>query len=195
MPQTATLPKTEMQTTEYKVAGKKKAALIIAFRNFRDEEYFVPKRVLEQARIEVSTASDSLGTAIGSLGGDTNVDILINKLTVDDFDAILFVGGSGALEHLDNEKSYQIAKETVKKNKILGAICVSPVILAKAGILQDKKATVWSSPLDKSSVKTLENQGAIYEAKSVVVDGKIITANGPAAAQEFGEKIAELLTL
>jgi len=27
----------------------------------------------------------------------------------------------------------------------------------------------------------------------VVVDGKIITANGPMAAKKFGEKIAELL--
>ena len=173
----------------------KKAVFIIAFRDFRDEEYFVPKNVLEQAGIEVSTASDNLGVAIGSLGGEANVDILINNLTTDNFDAILFIGGSGALKHLDNQKSYKASQEAIKKNKVLGAICISPVILAKAGILQNKKATVWSSPLDKSTVRILENNGAIYEDKNVVVDGKIITANGPEAIQEFGKKIVELLSV
>jgi protease I len=40
----------------------------------------------------------------------------------------------------------------------------------------------------------LEDNGAIYEDKPVVIDGKIVTGNGPDAAQEFGETIKELLT-
>lgn len=171
----------------------KKIAMIIAFRDFKDEEYLIPKEVLENAGVETITASDGSGTAIGAGGGEASVDILIEDLNIEDFDAIVFIGGPGALSHLDNEKSYEIAKEAIKKDKILGAICISPTILAKAGVLQGKKATVWSSPLDRSPVKTLENNGALYEDKKVVVDGKIVTANGPAAAQEFGEKLVDLL--
>jgi protease I len=176
-----------------KIKGKK-AVVIIAFRDFRDAEYFVPKEILEKAGVEVKTASNKMGTAIGADGGDTEVDLLISEISVSDFDAVIFVGGPGALENLDNEDSYKVAKEAIEKNKILASICISPVILAKAGVLEGKKATVWHSPLDKSGIKILEENGAIFENKSVVIDGNIITANGPGAAQDFGKTIVEALT-
>jgi putative intracellular protease/amidase len=48
--------------------------------------------------------------------------------------------------------------------------------------------------LDKAAIKILEDYGAVYQDTLVVVDEKIITANGPAAAQEFAKKLIELLT-
>jgi len=172
----------------------KSIVMIIAFRNFRDSEYFVPKEILEAAGAEVKTASNKKGTAIGADGGDTEVDLLVSEINSVDFDAVIFVGGPGALDALDNEDSYELARETVSQDKVLASICISPVILAKAGVLKGKKATVWSSALDRSPVKTLQNYGAIYQDQLVVVDGKIITANGPGAAEEFGEAIVKLLT-
>ena len=172
----------------------KKIAMIIAFRNFRDAEYFLPKEILEKAGAKITTVATKMGTAIGADGGDTEVDLVVENLNVADFDAIVFIGGPGALDYLDNENSYRVVRETVEKDKILGSICISPVILAKAGVLSGKRATVWSSPLDRSPVKILKENGAIYEDKDVVVDGKIVTANGPEAAQEFGQKLIEGLT-
>jgi protease I len=174
---------------------EKKVAFIIAFRDFRDAEYFVPKEILEKAGVEVKTFSNKMGLAIGADGGEVKVDFLISQLNPKDFDAVLFIGGPGALENLDNEQSYQIAMETISNNKILAAICISPVILAKAGVLSGKKATVWSSPLDKEGVKILKENGAIYSDENVVQDGKIITANGPGAAKDFGNKILNILSL
>lgn len=171
----------------------KKAVLVIAFQNFRDEEYFLPKKILEKAGVAVKTASNQTGQAQGAGGGETPVDLLIENLNPADFDVIVFIGGAGCLENLDNENSYQVIKETVAQNKILASICISPVILAKAGVLAGKKATVWSSALDQSPIKTLTENGAIYEVKAVVEDGKIITANGPAAAEEFGQAILRAL--
>lgn len=171
----------------------KKAVMIIAFRDFRDPEYFIPKEILEKAGVEVKTASNRMGTAIGAEGGDTKVDFLVSEINVSDFDAIIFVGGPGCLEALDNEDSYKVAREAAENNKILAAICISPVILAKAGVLKEKKATVWTDPLG-SQAKILRENGTIYEKRPVVVDEKIITANGPAAAEEFGETIVEVLT-
>ena len=172
----------------------KKIAMIIAFRDFRDAEYFLPKEILEGAGAKITTVSTKIGTAIGADGGDTQIDLLVENLNPADFDAIVFIGGPGALDYLDNENSYRVVRETVEKDKILGSICISPVILAKAGVLSGKRATVWSSPLDRSPVKILKENGAIYEDKDVVVDGKIVTANGPEAAQEFGQKLIEGLT-
>ena len=172
----------------------KKIVIITAFRDFRDEEYFVPKEILEEAGAEVKTASNQKGTAIGADGGEVEVDLLVSEINPVDFDAVVFIGGPGCLTNLDNEDSYKVAQETVSQNKVLASICISPVILAKAGVLEEKKVTVWSSLLDKSPIKILEDNGAIFENKPVVIDGKIITGNGPDAAEEFGEKIKELLT-
>ena len=175
------------------IQTNKKIVMVIAFRDFRDEEYFEPKEIFEKVGIEVKTASDQKGKAIGAGGGETEVDLLVSEVNPAEFDAIVFVGGPGCLKHLDNENSYNLARETISEGKTLAAICISPVILAKAGVLKDKKATVWSSPLDKKPIEILKENGAIYEEKAVVVDENIVTANGPAAAQEFGQTILNLL--
>lgn len=171
----------------------KKAVMIIAFEDFRDQEYFVPKEILEEGGIEVKTASTKKGQAFGADGGDTTVNLTLEEVKSSDFDAVVFVGGPGCLEHLDNEKSYRIARETQDKNKILAAICISPIILAKAGVLDGKKATIWASSLDRGPIKILKENGAEFIDEKMVQDGNIITANGPAAAQEFGKKILENL--
>ena len=190
----------------------KKVAMIIAFRDFRDEEYFVPKETLKKAGVEIKTASNKMGRAIGADGGDVEVDLLVSEINptefadlqsksshdsiqnISSFDAVVFIGGPGCLKYLDNENSYRVIRETVSQNKVLGSICISPVILAKAGILQGIKATVWSSPMDRSSVRILQDNGAVYQDMAVVIDRKIVTANGPAAAKKFGEAIGQVLT-
>ena len=174
------------------LAGKK-AVFIIAFNNFKDEEYFTPKEILENAGGNVKTASNKMGRAVGADGKDTQVDLLLENLNPADFDAIVFIGGAGCLENLDNEKSYRVARETVFQNRVLASICISPVILAKAGVLRGKKATVWSSAQDQSPVNALSEGGAVYEAKLVVQDGNIITATGPAAINEFTDTILNSL--
>ncbi len=171
----------------------KRAAIAVAFSDFREEEYFAPKEILVKAGVKITTVSNKIGLAFGVSGGDAEVDLLLENLNPADFDAVVFIGGPGCLKNLDNENSYRIIKETVSQNKILAAICVSPVILAKAGVLRGKKAAAWSSVLDKSAIKILKENGAFYEAKPVVSDGKIITANGPAAAEEFGREILKFL--
>jgi len=171
-----------------------KIAIVIAFRNFRDEEYFIPKEVFEKAGAKVTTFSTAVGTAIGVNGGEAEVEKTLDEFNTSDFDAVVFVGGAGARNLIDNQEAHHIAQEMVKADKVLAAICVAPTILARAGVLFGKKATVWSSPMDKSAVKILKEEGALYEEGPVVVDGKIITANGPAAAKEFGELILKLLT-
>ena len=170
-----------------------KIAIIIAFRDFRDEEYFIPKEVLESTGAEIKTVSTEKGIAIGSQGGEANVDIVLSEIKVSDFDAVVFIGGPGAPKYLDNEISYKISQDVVSQGKVLAAICISPTILAKAGVLSGKNATVWSSPLDKSAIKILEQNSVIYQKDSVVVDGKIVTANGPSVAEEFGKAIVSLL--
>lgn len=167
----------------------KKALFIIAFLNFRDEEFFVPKEILEKAGWEIKVASWKKGQAKGADGGEVKVDYLAEEVKVEDFDLLVFVGGPGMAENLDNHSFQELARKAQEKGKIISAICIAPALLAKAGILKGKKATVWSSPLHHEPIKILEENGAIYQNQAVVVDGKIITANGPSSAKEFAEKI------
>jgi protease I len=172
----------------------KKIAVLIAFRDFRDIEYFIPCQVLKKAGARLSIVSTSLGQAIGTEGGNVKVDFLLENLNVDDFDAFLFVGGPGSIKYLDNDQSYVIAREAASKKKVIAAICIAPVILARAGILEGKRATVWTSPMDKSGVKILESNKASYVNQPVVVDEGIITADGPNSAGDFARKVIEVLT-
>lgn len=172
----------------------KKVLFVLASEDFRDSEYFVPAEILKDAGHKIFVASDleTGQTAFGADGGEVPVDSNISDANPADFDLLVFVGGPGALKHLDNEISYSLARKTIEAGKLLAAICISPVILAKAGALKDKKATVWSGPENRSTIKTLEENGARYVDNSVVVD-KIITANGPKSAEEFGNVLKELL--
>ncbi|MCR4323296.1 MAG: DJ-1/PfpI family protein [Candidatus Azambacteria bacterium] len=168
---------------------------VVAKKGFRDEEYFIPKEVLITAGHIIMTASNgSAGEiAVGSQGGEAHIDTHITDIRVAEFDAVIFAGGPGAVENLDNEESYQLIRETVAANKLLGAICIAPTILAKAGALQGKNATVWTSFTDKDPIAILETNGAMYTDAPVVEDGNSITANSPKAAHAFGEALAARL--
>ncbi|MGB9612838.1 MAG: DJ-1/PfpI family protein [Candidatus Margulisiibacteriota bacterium] len=165
----------------------KKVLMIIAFEGFRDEEYQQPKTVLEKAGVEVTTASSKLGTATGKLGMKAKVDITLDQVKVSGYDAVLFIGGPGCYNYYDDPTCHKIAQETVKEGKILGAICAAPGILAQAGVLKGKKATMFADD------GTLAKGGAIYTGKGVEIDGKIITATGPSTAKAFGEAILKAL--
>ncbi|MEW5760952.1 MAG: DJ-1/PfpI family protein, partial [Candidatus Thermoplasmatota archaeon] len=113
----------------------------------------------------------------------------VEDIKIEDYDGIIFVGGSGAESYFSNKKALEIAKEGYEKNKVVGAICIAPAILANAGILKAKKATVWNGKYKE----ILKKGGAIYTGEPVTIDGKIVTANGPQSASSFGKKIVEVL--
>lgn len=163
--------------------------MIIAGKNFRDEEYFVPFEIFQREGAKVFTASSVKGEIIGVEGGEARAALTLREVKAGDFDAFVFVGGSGAAEYFDDNEAHRIAQEAVEFHKILGAICIAPVILARAGILKGKKATVWSSILDKTGKKELKEAGCNIEDKNIVIDGKIITADGPSSAEEFAKTI------
>ena len=175
------------------ISGKK-IAIVIAFREFRDVEYFIPRNVLAGAGAQIVTISTQKGIAIGADGGEAQVNLTASEVKIEDFDAAVFIGGSGMGKDLDNGDFQKIAKDAVATNKVLGAICIASALLAKAGVLAGKQATVWSGPLDKSPIRMLTEGGAKYLAEDVVVDGKIVTAVGPLAAKKFGEALIEALT-
>jgi protease I len=185
--------KQEIQIPKEEVAGEKtlagkKIVMVIAPQNFRDEELLEPKRILTEKGADVTVACASLETAKGMLGAEVKPDMLSSEIKPEDWDAIILIGGTGASHYWDDSSIHSVLNEAVKQDKIVGAICIAPVTLANAGILSGKKATVFSSEMQK-----LTNKGAECTGKDVERDGKIITASGPQAAKEFGNAIAQAL--
>jgi len=167
----------------------KKALMVVAPQDFRDEEYFDTKRVLENSGVTVITASRNVREASGMLGGKARVDVNLSDVDAEGFDAVVFVGGGGAQVYFNDSRAQQIAVSAYEKGKIVAAICLAPVILANAGILQGKRATCF----DGVYASQLEAGGAEYTGEEVTRDENIITANGPAAAKDFGSEIARAM--
>ena len=164
----------------------KRALLIIPRSKFRDEELFETRRELQNAGVQTVIASSRLGLIKGVPEGRAEALLLLKDVVVDDFDAVVFIGGRGAREYFDSRIAFGIAREAADKGKVLAAICIAPTILARAGILQGVRATGFSS-----EEKRLKKGGAVFTAAPVERDGQIITANGPEAATQFGRTVAQ----
>ena len=168
--------------------SEKKVLFIIAPTDFADAEYLYPREILEEEGINVSVASRSLDEARGMYGARVDPDLLLSEVKVDEYDGIIFIGGIGVRLYWNDEEALRICQEAVGEGKILAAICMAPVVLAYAEVLEGVKATVWSYEKDR-----LVEKGAIYTGTRIEVDGKIITGNGPWAARDFGNEILEAL--
>ncbi|MCK5177715.1 MAG: DJ-1/PfpI family protein [Candidatus Aenigmarchaeota archaeon] len=156
--------------------------MIIAPSDFRDEELFETKKIFEENAYTVEVTSSQKGIIKGVRGREQNIEKEISEINLGDYNAIVFVGGTGVEKHklYENQEYKELAKVSHAFNKTIGAICIAPKILAGANLLAGQRATVFSS-----GKEYLNSKGAIYVKKDVVVDKKIITGNGPDAVDEF----------
>jgi len=167
----------------------KRVLMVVAHETFRDEEYEKPRRVLESGGVEVTVASSSLGEATGRFGLKAPIDILVKEAVEADYDAIIYVGGGGAREFFDDPAAHKLARDFNSAGKVIAAICIGPHTPAAAGVLVGKRATCFPSEKD-----ALTRYGAEYTGAPVEVDGNVITADGPEAAEEFGKAVLGAIT-
>jgi len=168
--------------------GPPTALLIIASRDFQDQEYFETKRILDSGGIRTVTASTRKGNIRGMRGRQAHAEILLNEVNVRDYAAIVFIGGSGAREYFHNNTALDIARQAAQNQKILAAICIAPTILANANLLRGLEVTGFPSERTK-----LKKAGAQYTGSFVERTGLVITARGPEAAEAFGQAILKTL--
>jgi len=83
---------------------------VVAFKDFRDEEFFEPKEILEKAGFQIDVASTEKGTAVGVNGGEAEVNFAVEEVNVDDYQAIVFVGGPGASRNIENQRFHHLAQ-------------------------------------------------------------------------------------
>lgn len=162
--------------------------MVVAPAEFRDEEYTVPRRVLEDAGHHISVASVHAGPILGRFGTRAQSDLALCDADASDFGCVVFVGGGGSQVFFDDSCAHHIAHSIYDQGGLVCAICIAPTTLARAGMLKGVRATAFSSALP-----ALAEGGAVVVKEGVVVDGRIVTADGPESAEEFGRCIVELL--
>lgn len=171
----------------YAQAGKK-AVFVIAEKNFQDDEFSKPRGILTAAGISVTVASTTLKEAKGTNGARVKPDVLLKDVKAAEYDAVVFIGGPGAQQYLDDHVAHALAGDAVAQKKIVGAICLAPVILANAGLLTGKKATCFPTLSEE-----MRQSFVAYTGKPVEKEGSIITADGPQSAAEFGKELVTAL--
>lgn len=169
----------------------KRILYIISQQNFRDEEYLVPKEILNKQGAKITTASITREEAKGMLGVKVLPDISVREANPNNFDALIIAGGIGSPRLADYPEVLSLIRRFNEQNKPIAAICLAGYILAKAGILNGKTATVY--PADFVVAEYRRNR-VNYSREHIVVDGNIITADGPEVAKEFGEEIVKVLS-
>jgi enhancing lycopene biosynthesis protein 2 len=111
----------------------------------------------------------------------------LTQLKVIDYDAVIFPGGFGAAKNLSNYafngKNFEVIPEVIRvvqefwqAKKPIGALCISPVIIAK--VIHNAKVTIGNN---SATINDLNSIGAIHKETThgeIVTDtnNKIITS-------------------
>jgi 4-methyl-5(b-hydroxyethyl)-thiazole monophosphate biosynthesis len=140
--------------------------------------------ILRRAGINVTTAGLQ-GTIVRSVRGVKLItDMKMDDVNVDKFDGLILVGGDPGWKNLSMSRRVMDAVQKYHgSKKTLAAICAAPCILAKAGVLADKRATIYPG---------MERELPRPRSEKVIADGHVITSQGPGTAVDFALKIVEL---
>jgi len=154
---------------------------------FEEIEFSTMVDILRRAEMDVTTAGLKEGLIEGAHRVKVMPDTSIDKITPGDFDLIVLPGGYPGFENLGkDERVLNLVREMDRGGKYVTAICGAPSVLSKAGILKGRKATIHPAVEEMLT-------DAQHVDERVVVDGRLITSQGPGTAMEFSMKLVEVL--
>ena len=169
----------------------KRVLMVVAPEGYREDELSVPSGIFKELGAEVVVASTRACTGIahGMSGGEVAVNLSIGNVNLSEYDSIVIVGGVGSMKYLwDDSDLRDMVRVAYDSHMTVAAICLSPVVLARAGILRDKECTAFITAKEE-----LIKNGGKYQDKGVVVSGNIVTAKGPEYATEFAIAVADVM--
>ena len=145
---------------------------------------------LRRADIDVTTVSihdtnDIITKSNITLTADTN----LNDIDPKEFDGLYIPGGTKGAEALrDDDRVINIVKAFNDEEKLIAAICAGPIVLNKAGVLADKRATSFPDLKDD-----IDNVLEYVDDQMVVTDGNITTSRGAAVTVYLAMRLVEII--
>ncbi|CAM9611203.1 unnamed protein product [Phaeothamnion confervicola] len=137
------------------------------------------------AKVTVASVGPDLQVT-GSRGIKLVADCPIGDCEGKEWDLVACPGGMPGATHLhDSPALCRIIKQATAAGKKVAAICAAPaVVLSPLGVLEGRKATGYPAP------RFIDALASSYVAgQPVIVDGNIITSQGPATALPFALKL------
>lgn len=127
--------------------------------------------ILRRAKVDVVIASVEKSLQIlTSAGTKVVADKLIKEAVESTYDLIILPGGAAADERFNKSRILKkMLKEQDSAKRMYGAVCSSPAVLFKQGLLKDKRAIAHPS---------LETESTKVDTAKVIIDGKLITSKG-----------------
>lgn len=161
-------------------------ALVPMMEGFEEIELVSIVDILRRANIEAALVSHSDFVA-GAHNIILKADCKFSNIVAENFNAIILAGGyNGMLNLCKDDFVIKLLQDFNAKNKLVAAICASPIVLGKAGVLKNRFSCY---PSCEDSISS----NALYCKEKVIVDDNIITANGPASATIFALEIVKYL--
>jgi protease I len=169
----------------------KKIAVIIPQKNFWDEEVEGVTEELDPQGAEIYFVARSFEPCLGLRRTPIKPDMTYEEFDPGQFDGIILIGGPGAKQFLwKDETLIQLLSSLKNVQKPILAFTTAPVALALSGLLENKKATVFS---DFNAVSLFEDHKVIYDKEKIVKDGTIITTNERDVTKEAVQLFIEIL--
>ena len=161
-------------------------ALIVIAQGIEEMETVIIADILVRAGVNITLASVTGRQIEASRGVKIVADVDLNQVKDQNHDMIICPGGLPGAEFLrDSELLKSLLMQQDKQRKWIASICASPaLVLAHHGLLQTRQATCYPGGEEKLP---------LYVDETVVVDGHIVTSQGPGTAMVFALKLVQLL--
>ena len=134
-------------------------------------------------------------TVVSTFGVPVTVDVLLDEVNVDDYDALAVPGGFeeyGFYEEAYSDAAGEMIRKFNEQKKPIASICVAALMLAHSGILTGKKATTYHLNGGMRQ-KQLAEFGVDVVNEPIVCTENIITSYCPQTAPEVAFKLLEML--
>lgn len=168
-----------------------KRVAILATDGFEESELKSPKEHLEQQGWTADIVSLKSGTikawAEKNWSKEYTVDYTLDEVSSGDYHALVLPGGVINPDLLRrDDKAIAFVKSFFDEKKPVAAICHGPQLLINAEVVAGRELTSFMSVK-----KDLQNAGAKWIDKEVVVDNGLVTSRTPDDLPAFNKKMVE----
>jgi protease I len=163
-------------------------ALILSADNFEDSELLVPLYRLREAGYGVEVAAPEEGAIHGKHGYEVGADKSFAEVRAEEYVALILPGGKAPAAIRNDPDVQRIARYFFENNKPVGAICHGAQTLISADLLRNRRATCY-----RTVASELQEAGALYEDREVVVDDRLVTSRQPSDLPAFMRELMRLL--